>query len=88
MIGRRRITKDMLEAAERKGWNSAQTARHYETHSAVIDDACERFGVVLPEHGAAPTPPKKKPSAAWSAGPEAIKRALEKMQPASGGMKR
>ena len=85
MSGRKRITRDMLEAAERKGWNSAQTARHYQTHSAAIDDACERFGVVLPEHSAPQPVVKKKPSAAWSANPEAIQRALDRMKQSQGG---
>jgi hypothetical protein len=81
MYGRKRITKDMLEAAARKKWNSAQTARHYGTHRTIIDDACERFEVVLPEQPGTPTAtPRKKPSALWSASPEAVQRALEKLR--------
>lgn len=48
MNGRKRITVDMIEAAERKGWNAAQTARHYGMHRKSIEAAAERFGIFLP----------------------------------------
>lgn len=48
MSGRKRITVDMIEAAERKGWNAAQTARHYGMHRKSIEAAAERFGIFLP----------------------------------------
>ena len=100
MSGRKMITRDMIEAAERKGWSVSQTARHYGMHHKSIDAACERFGIALPMHLFSPqrvsarrmpvivyednipdTPPKKKKTnAVWSASPEAIERALEKMR--------
>ena len=81
----KRLTRDMIEAAAREGWNAIQTARHYGVHRNIIDDACDRFGIELPERGAAYTAlasntPRKNPNAVWSASPDAIKRALDKLQ--------
>ena len=81
----KRLTRDMIEAAAREGWNAIQTARHYGVHRNIIDDACERFDIVLPHRGTDYTAlvsgrPRKKPTEVWSASPDAIKRALDKIQ--------
>ena len=83
----KRLTRDMIEAAAREGWSPTQTARHYEVHRNFIDSACERFGIELQEAapGFAPQAlasfvPRKNPNAVWSASPDAIKRALDKLQ--------
>ena len=83
----KRLTRDMIEAAAREGWSPIQTARHYEVHRNFIDAACERFGIELqePTPGFAPqalasNTPRKNPNAIWSASPDAIKRALDKLQ--------
>jgi hypothetical protein len=75
----------MIEAAAREGWNAIQTARHYGVHRNIIDDACERFDIELPRRGTdytalASDTSRKKPKAVWSASPDAIKRALDKLQ--------
>ena len=46
--GRKRITRDMLEACLEKRWSVAQAARHFGFHPKSIDAACERFGIMLP----------------------------------------
>ena len=81
----KRLTRDMIEAAAREGWNAIQTARHYGVHRNIIDDACDRFGIELPRRGTdytalASDTSRKKPKAVWSASPDAIKRALDKLQ--------
>jgi len=75
----------MIEAAEREGWNDIQTAQHYGVHRNIINDACDRFGIELPNRGTdytalASATPRKNPKAVWSASPDAIKRALDKIQ--------
>lgn len=94
MAGGKRITIDMIEAAQRKGWSVAQTARFYGFHRKSVDAACERFGISLPMSPFSPQRPsarrkpiivwednidKPKPSkVAFSASPAAIERALAK----------
>lgn len=92
MNGRRAITRDMIEAALKKGWNVTQTSRHYGFHRKSIEQAAERFGIILPlgMTWAPPPRPKLQPVAAsdadkpkvrFSAGPAAIERALRQMAP-------
>lgn len=94
MAGGKKITIDMIEAAQRKGWSVAQTARFYGFHRKSVDAACERFGLMLPMSIYSPQRPsarrkpiivwedhidKPKPSkVAFSASPAAIERALAK----------
>ncbi len=93
MTGRRIISRDMMEAARDKGWNATQTSRHYGFHRKSIEDACERFGIILPLGTTWAPPPKPKPLVVWtdevepktkekvrlSAGSAAIERALAKL---------
>lgn len=44
---RPKITRDMIEYAQKKGWNRAQAARYYGMHHTSIHAACERFGIDL-----------------------------------------
>lgn len=85
---KRRITRDMIEAALEKGWCVSQTARHYEFHYSSIDAACQRFGIALPMHKYSPAllssravgpQPSDEKVKAWSASPDAIRRALAKI---------
>lgn len=92
MLGPKRVTLDMLEAAKAKGWDVLLTARHYGMHRRSIEDACIRLGVDLPlSNGASAAPKPKKPTpkkpsnAVWSASPEAIERALRKLKGAKNG---
>lgn len=91
--GRKKITRDMLEACLEKRWCVAQVARHYGFHPKSIDAACERFGIMLPMSIFSPQipasvkvprsevpVPKKKSNAVWSASPAAIERALRKQR--------
>ncbi len=48
MSGRKIITRDMIEAAMKKGWTITQTSRHYGFHRKSIEAAAERFGIPLP----------------------------------------
>lgn len=48
MGGRKKITRDMMEAALAKRWNAGQAAKHFGFHRKSIEAACERFGIVLP----------------------------------------
>ena len=63
MSGRKRITRDMIEACLAKGWAVSQAARHYGFHRKSIEDACERFGIALPMHPFSPQLPsmRRKP---------------------------
>lgn len=63
MSGRKKITRDMLEACLEKRWCVAQAARHYGFHPKSIDAACERFGIALPMHPFSPQLPsmRRKP---------------------------
>lgn len=94
MAGGKRISIDMMKAACERNWTASKTAKYYGLHRKSVDAACERFGVVLPLHGApffgdygvlqeAKVPKvraTKKPSnAVWSCSEAAVKRALEKM---------
>lgn len=66
-MAKRHITRDMIEAALKKGWNAAITARHYGFHRKSIDAAAERFGIALPLGVSwAPPPPKTKPLLVWT----------------------
>jgi len=92
-LGPKRITREMMEAALAKQWDTSATARFYGMHRSSVAAACERFGISLPLHRFAPTMPsrtKPKPKSkpedhgcdrrvkAWSASPAAIARALRK----------
>jgi hypothetical protein len=91
MNGRKKITRDMIEAARDKGWNATQTSRHYGMHRKSIDAAAERFGIMLPLGMTWAPPPKPKHIVVWtdeiedrpkvklSAGPAAIEKALAKL---------
>ena len=91
MNGRKKITRDMIEAARDKGWNATQTSRHYGMHRKSIEAAAERFGIVLPLGMTWAPPPKPKPIVVWtdeiedkpkvklSAGTAAVERALAKL---------
>lgn len=89
--GRKRITRDMIEACLAKGWSVSQAAKHYGMHRSSIDAACERFNIVLPLHpfSAQRVSPRskvwvdmidreKRPKVKLSASPAAIERALRK----------
>jgi hypothetical protein len=91
--GRKRITRDMIEACLEKGWSKAQAARHYGFHPKSIEAACERFGIMLPMSIFSPQipasvkvprsevhVPKRKSNAVWSCSPAAIQRALLKQK--------
>lgn len=54
MSGRKKITRDMIEACLAKGWAVSQAARHYGFHRKSIEAACERFGIALPMHPFSP----------------------------------
>ncbi len=60
MSGRKRITRDMIEACLAKGWAVSQAARHYGFHPKSIDAACERFGIALPMHPLSPQMPSMR----------------------------
>lgn len=91
MNGRKKITRDMIEAARDKGWNATQTSRHYGMHRKSIEAAAERFGIVLTLGMTWAPPPKPKPLLVWvdeindkpkvklSAGTAAVERALAKL---------
>lgn len=78
-MARRKITKDMLVAAQGRGWTISQTARQYEFDPTSISEACDRFEVTLPRLWG-----KKKSTAsttkvkAFSASPAAIERAMSR----------
>jgi len=63
MSGRKKITRDMIEACLAKGWAVSQAARHYGFHRKSIEAACERFGIALPMHPFSPQLPsmRRKP---------------------------
>lgn len=93
MAGGKRITIDMMKAANERGWSAGRTARHYGLHRKSVEAACERFGVVLPLQEAPfygeyatlkeVTVPKvkvaePKSNALWSCSPAAVDRALKR----------
>jgi hypothetical protein len=94
MWGKKRITRDMIQAAKEQGWNVTQTARHYGMHRTSIGAACERFGIELAQSKFDPQmpsttsrfwkenveKPKPKTPAIWSCSPAAVERALAKMK--------
>ena len=93
-LGPKRITRDMITAAQEKGWNVTQTARHYGMHRTSISAACERFGIELSQSKFSPDlpstrsrfwkdidiAPKPVKAAVWSCKPGAINRALAKLE--------
>lgn len=91
-LGRKIITKDMLDAAQAKGWSVTLTARHYGMHHSSIANACLRLGVELPMHQCSPqrasprsklvkeTPPPAKTGPVFSCSPAAIARAAQKLR--------
>lgn len=91
MSSRKKITRDMMEAALAKRWNAGQAAKHFGFHRKSIEAACERFGIVLPlmTFGKPITAPvlvwvdkidkeASEPKAKLSASKAAIERALAK----------
>ncbi len=93
--GRKKITIDMIRAASEREWTVGQTSRHYGLHRKSVDAACERFGIMLPLHGATVYVPGamirhpaadsvagdtgRDTKATWSASPAAVERALKRL---------
>lgn len=91
---RPKITKDMIEYAQKRGWNRAQTAKNYGMHHTSINAACERFGIdlSLQKVQSAPLTYKQKiwqdsipdstptDKVRWSASKSAVNRALAKLE--------
>lgn len=87
MQKRLKFTPDMIRAAFDKGWNASQTARHYGTHPSSVSAAAARFGIALPVSKYSPlnvsprgTPPSEDRAVVFSASPDAIARALRKLE--------
>ena len=93
MSSRKKITRDMMEAALAKRWNAGQAAKHFGFHRKSIEAACERFGIVLPlmTFGKPITAPvlvwvdkidkeASEPKVKLSASKAAIERALKKKE--------
>lgn len=91
LISRSRITSEMLERARDMGWTLADAGRFYGYDPKSIARACDRLGIFLP-YGATsrykfenrrPAVVENAPDVrikAFSASPEAIGRALEKLR--------
>lgn len=83
-MSRQKLTKDMIVAAQERGWTVAQTARQYSFHYSSIDEACQRFGIALPLANSYSTTHKARIMAqvddtkvkTFSASPAAIEKAL------------
>lgn len=85
------ITREQLELCKAYGMSPSQAGTHLGRHHTTILAACEKFDIELPKYAhryAAPTFKKRlkssendpKPVKTWSASPEAIERALAKLQ--------
>lgn len=46
-MARKTISKDMLVAAQERGWTVSQAARQFSFPQSSIEAACDRFGVYL-----------------------------------------
>jgi len=91
-MGRKIITREMLEAALARGMSNAETARFYGMHPSSIHAACERYGILLPYSKFAGVMPSQKGEKvrrlnlpdtrikAWSCSPSAISRALSRIK--------
>jgi hypothetical protein len=90
-LGPKRVTIEMLTAAQEKGLNVTQTARFYGMHRTSISAACERFGIMLSLSKFDPQMPstksrfwketveaKPKSKPVWSCKPAEIERALKR----------
>lgn len=79
------ITREMIENAKAQGWYASEAARNLGISPTSIRKACIRFHISLSRHafdpcGISESGPEasNERSKAWSASPEAIKRALQK----------
>lgn len=90
MQKRLKFTPDMITAALEKGWTVSQTARHYGAHPSSVSHAAERFGIALPMSKFSPQNASQRHikvvsdtrTKVFSASPEAINRALRKLEEA------